>query len=156
MNHNRNFLISEVIGLLEDSTFHYEILTNINIAVEPTEDCLHRHVLDDFPGYKANSFTIYRKLNKQYLSMTLKIDDDILLDDEKLDKLATIRNMNSCFIFNIEMISDNGKLIIPYSFEDSVYTEDPADPSNYDDVIDVEFVFHGVDNKILLEYIKVI
>jgi hypothetical protein len=155
MNHNRNFLVGEVIGLLEDSVFHYEIKTNYNIIAEPTEDCLYRHVLDSFPGYKANSFTIYRKLNKQYLSMTLKIDDDIILNEEKLDKLATIRNMNSCFINNIEMISD-GKLIIPSSFEDSVYIEDPANPCDFVDSIDVEFIFHDVDNKILLEYIRVI
>ena len=155
MNNSKNFTIGEILGLLEDSTFYYEILTDIKISEEPTEDCLHRHVLEDFPGYKANSFTVHRKPNKQYLSMTLKFDDDLSFDDDKLNKLATVENMKLCFID--EMISSEGKLIIPYCFEDSIYPEKYANSSSIAiGFLDVEFIFSHVDNILLLDYITVI
>jgi len=143
-----NFTINEILGLLEQSTFNYEILTNLDILSEPTEDCLYRHVFKNFPGYKASSITIYHKDNEQYLNLKLKIRDDITLDKEDLNKVATIDNMKLCFINHKDMISSDGKFIIPYNFEGSVHIED--------DRVDVEFVFSHVDNEFMKKYIALI
>lgn len=147
--------IDEVIGLLEDATFYYEILTDKYVDSEPTVDCLHRHVLEDFIGYATNSYEVLYVGNKQYLTMTLKLSyDSYSSEDSNLP--ITIDNMKLCFSEFLEMISKDGKLNIPYSFEDSVYPQDPVEIDSYVDSIDVKFKFHKVSDLDLLQYINLI
>ena len=65
--------------------------------------------------------------------------------------------MKLCLIENPEMVSSEGKLIIPYKFEDSVYPEKYSNSTGINiGFLDVEFIFSHVDNILLLEFITVI
>jgi hypothetical protein len=137
--------ISEVLGMLENAVFYYEILTNRVIDAEPSIDQLHRHVLEDFGYYETNSYDIVTMGKKQYLSMTLRLDEFSYEDDDE----ATPENMNMYFAETVE----NGKLIIPKSFVDEMYIVNPEDDTDYE-TIEVEMRFDKVDGDIdLLQYI---
>jgi hypothetical protein len=140
--------INEVLGMLENATFYYEILTDRVIDNELSVDQLHRHVLEDFGIYETNSYDIVTRENgKQYLSMTLRMGDDTYSECDNNDE-ATPENITMYF----PEMSIGGKFIIPKSFKDEMYVMNPYDPddslsgegSTYES-IEVEMRFDKVD-----------
>lgn len=150
--------IEDVMVLLESTVFHYEIMSTKKINDEPTIDCLYRHILEEFGGYDTNYYNIVTENDKQYLTMRLIFDPEFY-DEDYVTKPATVENIKLCFSEYQELISDDGKFIIPMIFEDSIYPLDPNHPDDYDaymESIDVEFKFSKVEEKALLEYIKLV
>lgn len=141
----------KLFGCLEESKIYYEILTDKPVNEEFTTDKLYRHSIDGFDEYETNSFAIHREENKQYLVISLRVCDNVW--SSKFErKAATPENMKAAFVEYPEIISSEGKLIIPQSFKDDVYLEDPDD-----DVIDESVIFKfdrvNTPDQRLLEYI---
>lgn len=139
--------IGKIIETLENAVFHYEILIDQPIDVDLTVDVLYGSKLEDFDGYETNSYNIYKKEDKYYLSITLKVND---VDLDKFGQMSVnIDNMNSCF--SSDMICED-RLVIPNYFEHEVYIDDPRQC----DGVDVKFKFAKVDSIELLSYIVMI
>ena len=144
--------IDNILYMFERSHFYYEIPIKEDVDEGPTEDQLHRHTIDEFEGCEPNCFRIHNKGEKHYLSMTLKIPDEAVLDeDNELDLVYTPENMKKAFVEYPDMLSPEGKLIIPKTFDDYVYLEDG------DEEVDVTFTFSKVKcfDQRLLDYIVI-
>lgn len=144
------YQITEVLGMLENTIFYYEIITDQDIDTELSVDSLHRHVLDDFGIIDTNGYDIYQENNTWCLSMTLRLNDNIDIE-QYLDLPATSENMKLCFAEYPKAISDEGKLIIPQNFEDYVYPDE--EKTGFFNSIDVMFKFIKVGDLDLLPYI---
>jgi hypothetical protein len=106
--------------MLENATFYYEILT------------------DQGKG----------KYQKQYLTMTLRLEDFSYEDGDE----ATPKNITMYF----PETSISGKFIIPKSFGDEMYVVNPDDPDDYE-TIEVDMIFNKVDGDAdLLQYITIV
>lgn len=156
--------IGNVIEWLYSNVFYYEIMTNEEIEPDPTEDALHRHILEDFVGFDSNSYEVLYHIDdrKWYLLMTLEIGNYC---DEYEHLPATVSNLRLATSDCPEMIFSNhsdtfdrtdesqGKFIIPESFFDSVYPVDEDD--YYGNSIDVTFKFAKVEDDRLIKYLKI-
>jgi hypothetical protein len=141
--------IEDLINTLESSTLKYEILTDRVVDPEPTIDSLYRHTLDRFEdyGYDTNSFEIFTENNKQFLTLTAKLNDGHSFEEEHLKLPATRENMLNSFP---RISSVNGKLTIPFQFHYEIaYGED------YEEVI---FKLDQIipNNEIVANYFEII
>lgn len=156
-SHEKIPTIGELLSILCEATFHYEILTKLEVCEKPTLDGLARHYIDDFFGYSVGCIDVYRKYNKQYLSISIDFDRiggddcepdftvDYTFDDDDFDEKATTKNMKKYCNYD-KILSKEGKMKIPEMFKEEINPEDPTGVNNYLDGVKVAFKFDHVDN----------
>jgi NAD-dependent dihydropyrimidine dehydrogenase PreA subunit len=140
--------IGKLLSVLGETTFHYEIFTELEVCEKATLSWLSGHYIDDYFGYSTSCLEVYRKKGKQYLSVSIEFDrigvHCYTFDDDGHEERATTKNMKKYHDGNL--LSKEGKLRVPEVFRDHVYPEDPTGIDNHLDSVKVTFKFSHVDD----------
>lgn len=137
--------IGDLIKIIEDSVFYYQIITDKLVDSYVTCDALQRHHLEDFIGFQAQGYQVECQGVQQFLTLSLT-SHDYTCDGDYLDLPATSDNIREAFVDHPGLISFDGRIIIVKSFKDSIYVDDEW-------IDDVEFRFTKVSDSHLLQYI---
>lgn len=163
--------IEQLLRLLSETRFYYEILTDLEVYEKATLDALSRHFINEFFGYEAQGTFVYIEDGKQYIGMSIefdKISGNYVFDDEGYDKPATPKNMikyydydqptrwnDFCDEDDFKLIKD-GKLKVPRFFKDNIYPVDPSGEAYYLDSKEVTFKLSYVEYDNILDYIEIV
>jgi len=157
--------IGKILDVLTETTFHYKIITELEICEKATVDGLAGHYINEFLGTYAQCYDIYRKGREQYVIVCVdfnKIGGNYVFDEEGYGKSATSRNMKKyCdydkltkndrsrlnFGGSHKLLSKEGKLRVPGVFKDYVYPQDQSSEfDHYLDSVKVTFKFDHVED----------
>lgn len=142
--------IGKLLSVLGETTFHYEILTELEVCEKPTLDRLCGHYINEFFGYSTGYLEVYRKEGKQYLSVSIEFDQingNYTFDEDGYEECATSKNMKKyCDYCGGDLLTKEGKLKVPDVFEDDIYPEDPTGVDNYLDSVKVTIKFDHVED----------